>query len=85
MRPVTVQVVASAVQVNEPGEDVTVYRLIAAPPSDDGAVHDTSTELSPNTVVTVRGAVGLVAGRAAADCAETSPEPLALLATTVKT
>jgi hypothetical protein len=62
-----VQVVASAVQVNEPGAEVTVYRMIAAPPSDDGTVHDTATDLSRNTVVTALGAVGLVAGRAEAD------------------
>jgi hypothetical protein len=41
VRPVTVQEVVAVVHVNEPGEDVTVYPVIAVSPVTDGAVQDT--------------------------------------------
>ena len=41
VNPVTVADVLAVVAVKLPGEDVTVYWVIAAPPSDAGAVHDT--------------------------------------------
>ena len=43
MRPVTVQVSAPVVvQVPEPGDVVTEYPVIAAPPFDAGAVQETT-------------------------------------------
>jgi len=42
VRPPTVQVLAEVVQVNDPGVEVTVYPVIAAPPFEEGAVHDTT-------------------------------------------
>jgi hypothetical protein len=42
VRPVTVHDVDAVVHVNEPGEDVTKYELIEAPPFETGAVHDTT-------------------------------------------
>ena len=42
VRPVTVQLVVAVVQVNPPGEEVTVYPVMAVPPLFDGAVHETT-------------------------------------------
>ena len=42
MRPVTVQLADEVVHWNEPGDDVTVYDEIAAPPLETGAVQETS-------------------------------------------
>jgi hypothetical protein len=41
VRPVTVQDVLLVVQVRPPGLDVTVYPVMAAPPLEAGAVHET--------------------------------------------
>jgi hypothetical protein len=40
--PVTVQLVVADVHVKFPGDDVTVYNVIAAPPLEAGADHDTA-------------------------------------------
>ena len=42
VNPVTVQLTDEVVHWNEPGDDVTVYPVIDAPPVLDGAVHDTT-------------------------------------------
>ena len=42
MRPVTVHEVVAVVHWNEPGEEVTVYPVIDAPPLLAGADHDTT-------------------------------------------
>jgi hypothetical protein len=42
VNPVTVQDVVAVEHWNEPGEDVTVYEEIDAPPVDAGAVQDTT-------------------------------------------
>ena len=42
VRPVTVQPVVAVEHVKEPGDEVTVYDEIAAPPVLDGALHDTT-------------------------------------------
>ena len=42
VRPVTVHEVVAVLHVNEPGAEITVYELIAAPPFETGAVHDTT-------------------------------------------
>ena len=67
-----------------PGLDITLYSVIATPPFEDGAVHDTSEAPSVFEVaMTLVGTPGRVAGVAGADGAEAAPEPLAFLATTV--
>jgi len=48
VRPATVQLVVEVVQVNEPGDEVTVYVVIALPPSLLGAAQETVIEESPN-------------------------------------
>jgi hypothetical protein len=84
VRPVTVHDVVAVVHVNEPGEDVTVYELIEAPPLLTGEVHDTTDEAFafevPDTEV---GAPGTVDGVTAADTAEATPVPLAFVAVTL--
>ena len=42
VRPVTVTEVLAVVAVTPPGLDVTVYFVIALPPSETGAVHETT-------------------------------------------
>jgi hypothetical protein len=81
--PVTVHVVAVVVvQVNEPGDEVTVYPVIALPPV-DGAVHDTTTWVLPNTPDTPVGAAGTVDGMIAVDAVDAEPVPTAFVAVTV--
>ena len=84
VKPVTVHAVVAVVQVDEPGEDVTVYAVIVDPPLTDGADHDTATEESPNTPDTPVGTPGTVAGTTAADAEEAEPAPALFVAETVK-
>jgi hypothetical protein len=59
------------VQVNEPGTDVTVNPVSAAPPVTEGAVYETVA--APDVVtaaVTVVGAFGTVAGVTALEAVE---------------
>lgn len=63
MRPVTVQDVSVAglgVHVKDPGDDVTVYEVMAEPPSWVGAVHDTVDWSWAVVAVTDVGASGTV-------------------------
>ena len=62
--PVTVHVNGplDQAQVFPPGDDVTVYLVITAPPFDSGASHETVTEPFAATPVTDRGAPGIVRG-----------------------
>jgi len=84
VRPVTVQVVVAVVQVNEPGVEVTVYELIAAPPVETGAAHDTTDDAFPAPVaLTAVGAPGTVDGTTAAEADEAEPVPEAFVAVTV--
>jgi len=84
VRPATVHEVVAVVHVNEPGEDVTVYELIEAPPLLTGAAHDTTDEAFafevPETEV---GAPGTVEGTAAAEAVEAAPVPDTFLAVTL--
>jgi hypothetical protein len=48
------------VAVTPPGEDVTVYSVIALPPSDVGAVKDTVASLFPAVASVIVGALGTV-------------------------
>jgi hypothetical protein len=84
VRPVTVQLRAPAVvQVNPPGDEVTVYRVMGWPPLLAGASHETEAELLKPTALTPVGAPGVVAGVTAL---ETPAElvPMALVAVTRK-
>jgi hypothetical protein len=58
--PVTAHGLAEQVADAPPGDAVTVYPVIAAPPLEAGAVHDTLTEWLPPTAMTPVGALGLV-------------------------
>lgn len=61
--------------------------MIAAPPSDDGAVHDTVACPSPGTALTAVGAPGAVAaaiGVTGDEAADAGPLPTLLVAVTVK-
>jgi hypothetical protein len=61
VRPLTVQDVAPVVvQVLLPGDEVTVYPVMALPPSLAGAVHDTEAEAFPGVADTPVGAPGAV-------------------------
>ena len=75
--------VPAVVAVKLPGEDVTVYWLIAAPPSDAGAVHDTVACPLPHVTDTPVGAPGTVAGTTALDAPDAEPVPTPLVAVTV--
>jgi len=85
VNPVTVAVSAPVVvAVFDPGLDVTVYPLIAEPPLDDGATHDTVTAVLAATPVTEVGAPGTTgSGVTAADGADAAPVLTAFLAVTV--
>jgi hypothetical protein len=78
----TSQVVAGAktVQVNPPGEDVTVYEVIGDPLS-AGSVQPTVTFPVPDVVVIPVGASGALAGviaDVAMDTADEADDPLAV-------
>ena len=61
VRPVTVQEVVALVQVNAPGDEVTVYPVIALPPLDAGAVQLTTDDALATDPETPVGAPGTVA------------------------
>ena len=82
VRPVTVQLVVAVVQVNEPGDEVTVYPVIAEPP-EEAAVHDTVTCVLPELPDTEVGAPGTAVGVTAEDALEAEPVPRAFVAVTV--
>ena len=85
VRPVTVQLVVTEGHVTPPGDEVTVYPVMAAPPLDAGAVHDTTDwVLALDVAVTPVGALGTAAGMAGAEAAEAGPVPAELVAVTVK-
>ena len=83
MRPVTVQEVVEVEQVREPGEEVTVYEVIEAPPVENGADQETTTDPPPLTPTTPVGVPGTDAGVTAADGSEPAPAPTAFEAVTV--
>jgi hypothetical protein len=67
--------------------EVTVYELMALPPSLAGAVQTMDAEALPALALTALGAPGTVAGATGVtlfDGADAGPEPMALVATTVK-
>ena len=66
-----------------PVEEVTVYPVIAEPPSDAGAVQETVADALSGTADTPVGASGTVAGIITGDCAEGKESPAAFIAITV--
>ena len=76
--------VVAVVHANEPGDDVTVYEEIAAPPLRTGADHDTTDDaLAPPAAEIPVGAPGTVDGITAADTAEAAPVPDTFVAVTL--
>ncbi len=75
--------VPAVVAVKPPGEDVTVYCVIDAPPLDAGAVHETVASALPLAAYTPIGAPGTVAGITALDAPDADPVPALLVAVTV--
>ncbi len=71
------------VPVNPPGEEVTVYPVIADPPLLEEAVKDTVADPLPATAETLIGASGTVFGVTAVDALEATELPTAFVATTV--
>ena len=71
------------VQVNPPGDEVTVYPVIALPPFDPGAVQLTTDDALATVPETPVGAPGTVLGVTLADATEAAEFPAALVATTV--
>ena len=86
VRPVTVHDVVAplAPHVAPPGDAVTVYELIAAPPFETVAVHDTTDDAFAALVaLTAVGAPGTVDGTTADDAVEAEPVPDAFVAVTL--
>jgi hypothetical protein len=83
VNPVNVREVPDLVPLILPGDDVTVYWVIAAPPSDAGAVHETSASVLPPVADTPVGVPGTVAGTTALDVPDADPVPTLLVAVTV--
>ena len=85
VRPVTVAVVAAPteVAVKEPGEDVTVYPVIAEPPLSVGAVHVIVAFVLPPVATTEVGAPDTVAGVTGLDAVDAVESPTPLVAMTV--
>ena len=63
---------------------LTVYEVMALPPSDAGAVHETVAWALPAVAETAVGAPGIVIGVTKLDGVDAALEPTALVATTVK-
>ena len=84
--PVTVQPVEGgcAVQLCPPGLAVAVYSVRAAPPSNDGAVHDTVACPLPRMPMTAVGGSGTVRGVTGEEFGEGKPVPAPLVAVTEK-
>src|SRR5206468_3379763 len=85
VNPPTVAVVAPAAAeaVAPPGDAVTVYPVIALPPSEAGAVQCSSAERRAGGAGTPAGGPGTPVGVTALEGADAAPGPLALPATTV--
>ena len=83
--PVTVQVSAVVVvQVFAPGDEVTVYPVIAAPPFETGAVQETTEAvLRFEPASTTVGAPGMVDGVADDEATDSTEVPLTFVAVTV--
>ena len=74
--------VVEVLQEREPGEEMTVYPVIALPPFELGDDHVTVICASPNTPDTPVGTPGTVAGTTAPDATDAAPEPALFVAVT---
>jgi hypothetical protein len=72
------------VTVTPPGSDVTVYSVIGLPPSEVGAVHETSADTSLGIADTSMGASGAVGVVTEFDESEDGLVPMEFVAVTVK-
>jgi len=70
-------------QVLPPGDAVTTYAVITAPPFDNGSIHDTITELFAAVPVTEVGDPGAPFGVIGVDGDDAALSPVALVAFTV--
>jgi hypothetical protein len=70
--------------VKFPGEDVAVYEVIGAPPSEDGGVNTTAACVSPPNARMMAGAPGTAPGLTLFEGADEGPVPSELVAVTVK-
>jgi len=84
LRPVTVAEVPAVVAVRLPGSDVTTYSVIGLPPSEAGAVHETTAEISLGIADTPLGAPGAVGVVTEFDESEDGLVPMEFVAVTVK-
>ena len=83
--PGTVIGLAVLVATIPPGTEVTVYKVIALPPLEAGAVKGTLTEVALSlTAVPIVGAPGTVAGVTAAEAVDAGPIPTPFVAVTLK-
>ena len=76
--------VLDVVAVTPPGSDVTVYSVIGQPPSEAGAVHETTARTSCGVADTPLGAPGTRARVTEFDASEDRLVPLEFVAVTVK-
>ncbi len=88
--PLTVQLVVGvegAIEVVEqvapPGEAVTVYSVIVAPPSSKGVIQEITADVLPRTAATPVGALGALHVETALEAEEADPVPAAFVAETV--
>ena len=70
--------------VTPPGEDVTVYPVMALPPLEEGALKATLAWALPAVATGLVGASGTVLGITVPDATEATEFPAALVAKTVK-
>ena len=84
MRPVRVADVPVTVALAPAGLEVTVYEVMALPPSLAGAVQETVAWALAAVAETAVGAPGIVIGVTELDGVDAALEPTALVATTVK-
>jgi hypothetical protein len=83
-KPVTTRGELAPVAVKPPGEDVTVYPVMALPPSEAGGINATLAWALPAVATGLVGAPGTVLGITDPDATEAIEFPAALVAKTVK-
>jgi hypothetical protein len=84
VKPITVTDAPVVVVVIPPGDETTVYSVIALPPLEAGAVHETNALRSPGIADTSVGASGGPTGVTALEGAELELIPMEFVAVVVK-